>query len=100
MIAHLLAFAVLAAPPSAAGRRTCGGQEVETNPNWGKSFAVASRFGPGYGRSVLAKPPAASAKMPDLRARFLNAKFSVNPWSAALPLPSKDLWLAAPTPLR
>lgn len=95
----IIALAVASWPPSAPGRRVVRGQEVEANPNWGRSFAAAARFGSGYGRGVAASPPPPKPKVPDLRARFLTNKFSANPWTFQV-TPAHDLWLAQSFPLR
>lgn len=101
----VIAFTILAGPPwtsgapKVGGRRVVHGQEVETNPNWGKSFATTARFGHGYGRGGPTKSLPPVPKVPDLRTRFWNSKFSANPWTFQV-TPSRDLWLAQPFPLR
>lgn len=93
------ALAAPAAPPAKAGSRVVSGLMVETNPTWGQSHSTAARFGAPYGRGPVPSP-AAKPRAPELRYRGMTNKFSVNILNGVVSAPTRDLWVAAPMPVR
>lgn len=102
IVGLLVAFAMAApaAPPAKAGTRTVAGLTVETNPNWDKCYSATARFGSPYGRGPVSPTAPPRTKPQDLRYRGMTNKFSVNMFNGVVSAPTRDLWVAAPVPVR